>query len=115
MDKVIERPSLGKKQTSPNQLVTLGDLEDFKTELILSIKRLLGEQHKPTDKKWLKSYEVKQLLGISPGTLQTLRNNGTLSFTKIGNIIYYNQEDIERMLTDRQKKSLYDEWNRTRD
>ncbi|MBN8878194.1 MAG: helix-turn-helix domain-containing protein [Sphingobacteriales bacterium] len=114
MGKVRELPALGKKQVASNQLVTVGDLEDFKTELLLSIKHLLSEQRQPTGKKWLKTYEVKQLLGISPGTLQTLRNNGTLPFSKIGGIIYYNQEDIDRLLMDRQRKFLYNERNKRR-
>lgn len=34
----------------------------------------------------------------SPGTLQNLRINGTLNFTRIGSIIYYKQEDINKLL-----------------
>ena len=34
------------------------------------------------------------MLRISPGTLQNLRVNGTLAYTKIGGIIYYKYEDI---------------------
>jgi predicted site-specific integrase-resolvase len=48
--------------------------------------------------KWLKSYQVKNLLKISPGTLQNLRVNGTLKFTKIGGMFYYNNEDIQKLL-----------------
>jgi predicted site-specific integrase-resolvase len=49
-------------------------------------------------KKWLKSNEVRKLLNISPGTLQNLRINGTLRYTKMGSIIYYKQEDINKVL-----------------
>jgi hypothetical protein len=49
-------------------------------------------------KKWLKSSEVRKMLNISPGTLQNLRINGTLRFTKIGSIMYYKLEDINRVL-----------------
>jgi hypothetical protein len=33
-------------------------------------------------KKWLKAHEVRRLLKISPGTLQTLKANGTIPYTK---------------------------------
>ena len=49
-------------------------------------------------KKWLKSNEVRKLLNISPGTLQNLRINGTLSYTKIGGIIYYAYSDLMKVL-----------------
>lgn len=38
------------------------------------------------------------MLNISPGTLQNLRINGTLRFTKMGSIIYYKLEDINKIL-----------------
>ena len=48
-----------------NQLVTLADLEEFKTELIAAVKQLVKTSQNP--KKWLKSSEVRKLTGISPG------------------------------------------------
>lgn len=86
-----------------DQLVTLADLEEFKKDLLLSIKQLLTDNKPPVGKKWLKSYEVRELLRISSGTLQTLRSNGTLPYTKIGGIIYYNLDDINKLLVDMQK------------
>jgi len=44
------------------------------------------------------NYQVKNLLKISAGTLQNLRVKGTLSFTRIGHIIYYKAEDIHKLL-----------------
>jgi hypothetical protein len=58
----------------------------------------LTVHHPATERKWLKSHEVMKLLKISPGTLQTLRFNGSLKFSKVGGIIYYLHEDILRML-----------------
>lgn len=82
-----------------DQLVTLADLQVFKTELLVGIQQLLTDNKPKGDKKWLKSYEVKKLLDVSGGTLQTLRSNGTLPFTKVGGIIYYDQQDIEKLLS----------------
>jgi hypothetical protein len=89
-----------------NQLVTVDDLELFKEDLLLSIKAIiLGNSPQPA-KKWLKSYEVKILLNISPGTLQTLRSNGTIPYTRIGGIIYYDQDDINKVLAARKRGDL---------
>ncbi|RYY00601.1 response regulator [bacterium] len=49
-------------------------------------------------KKWLRSAEVRAILNISPGTLQNLRINGTLAFTKVGSIFYYAFSDIQSLL-----------------
>lgn len=80
-------------------LVTLGDLADFKAELLQDLKVMNKEQASASNKQWLKSHEVRKLLGISPGTLQTLRDNRTLPFTRIGNVMFYNIDDIDKMMT----------------
>lgn len=80
------------------EIITVEDLQVFKTELINDIKDLLKELKGQPNKKWLKSYEVRELLNISPGTLQNLRINGTLPFTKIGGVMYYDYADIQNML-----------------
>ena len=38
------------------------------------------------------------LLQVSPGTLQNLRINGTLPYTKVGGIIYYDAEEIQDVM-----------------
>jgi hypothetical protein len=67
------------------ELITGADLEQFKKELFEVLKQG-GSKPAPENQKWLKSYQVKNRLKISPGTLQDLRINGTLQFTKIGGI-----------------------------
>lgn len=81
-----------------DQLLTVGDLEIFKESLIQEIKNLLANVTAAPAKKWLKSSEVKKLLGISTGTLQSLRVNGTLSHSKIGGTAYYNYDEIAKLL-----------------
>lgn len=49
---------------------------------------------------WLDAQDVMQALHISPRTLQTLRSNGTLPFSRIGNKIYYRRQDILKILSD---------------
>lgn len=49
---------------------------------------------------WLPSHTVERKLGISTRTLQTLRDNGTMPYTKLGGKIYYKRSDIQRILDD---------------
>ena len=48
----------------------------------------------------LDGQDVMMKLHISPRTLQTLRTNGTIPYTRIGRKIYYFRQDIERLLKD---------------
>lgn len=79
------------------QIITLEDLNEFRTLLLNDLKEIIQSKPQQT-KQWLKSNEVRKLLNISPGTLQNLRINGTLSYTKIGGIMYYNHADIDKLL-----------------
>jgi hypothetical protein len=88
------------KRINRDQLLTVGDLEIFRTELIQDIGDLLKNTISAPAKKWLKSTEVKKLLGISTGTLQNLRMNGSLSYSKVGGIIFYDQTEITKLLED---------------
>ncbi|WKK84099.1 helix-turn-helix domain-containing protein [Marivirga arenosa] len=80
------------------EVITTDDLREFKLELLEDFKKLLAEQKGIPTKKWLRSEEVKKLLNISPGTLQNLRVNGTLPFTKMGGVLYYDSQDIHSIL-----------------
>lgn len=80
------------------QIITQEDLTEFRLTLLQDLKDLLTKNGQ-SEKKWLKSKEVRTLLNISPGTLQTLRINGTLTYTKVGGIIYYDQLDIDKLLS----------------
>lgn len=83
----------------PTSIITTDDLREFKMELLDDIKNLLAKQAQGKLKKYLKSSEVMELLQVSPGTLQNLRINGTLPYTKVGGIIYYDVDDIQKVMT----------------
>lgn len=89
------------------EIITTEDLQVFKDELLDDIKKLFNSKSDPTAKKWLKSYEVRQLLKISPSTLQNLRINGTLPYTKIGGLMYYDHDDIQTLLTTNKSRNSY--------
>ena len=79
------------------EVITREDLNHFRSLLLNDLKEIIYSKPNPS-KQWLKSSEVRKLLNISPGTLQNLRINGTLSYNKIGGTIYYKYEDITKML-----------------
>lgn len=78
-------------------ILTQNDLDRFKQDVISEIKALIQNRETET-KKWIKNNEVKKMLDISHSTLQSLRANGTLSYTKVGGTIYYDIEEIEKIL-----------------
>ena len=77
------------------EFITKDDLERFKNEIIEEVNS--GNQNQ-IQKKWLRSAEVRDLLSISPGTLQNFRINGTIPFTKMGATFYYDLEKIQLIL-----------------
>lgn len=82
------------------ELITKDDLDSFKKELFEEIRRngFYFKKADETQKEWLKSYEVRKLLGISAGTLQNLRLKGTLPYTKVGGLMYYRYDDIRKLM-----------------
>ena len=88
----------------PKEIITTDDLREFKLELLEDFKKLLQANPSNQTKKYLKSNEIMELLQVSPGTLQTLRINGTLPYTKIGGIIYYEAEEIQRVMDENKVK-----------
>ena len=81
----IERSTYEELLTSFNSFVT-----KMKEMASISNDKRLGE--------WLDNQDVCQMLNISPRTLQTLRDNGTLAYSQINHKVYYKPEDVERIL-----------------
>jgi len=79
------------------EVITKDDLKTLKQEIITELRTIV--EGRTEQKKWLKSADVRELLSISPGTLQNLRINGTLPFTRMGKTIYYEYNDVIRILT----------------
>jgi len=87
------------------EIITREDLNEFRNVLLNDLKELI-QVKAPQTKKWLRSSEVRKLLNISPGTLQNLRINGTLSYTKVGGTMYYDYQDIEQLLNGNKVNAL---------
>lgn len=94
-------------------ILTLDDLDNFKIELFDELKTVIFPEFKKEilnssnenfleydGKRWLKSYQVMRMLGVSSGTLQNLRINRTIPFTKIGGSLYYPYDGIMKLFKD---------------
>lgn len=62
------------------------------------VEKLCQSGGDKTLKKWLDNQEVCGILNISKRTLQTMRDNGTLSYTQINHKMFYKPEDVERVI-----------------
>ena len=72
------------------------DIKDLKARIEL-LRQSRAEVLKDT---WIDNQDVLQTLHISKRTLQTLRTNGTLPYSKIKGKFYYRVADIEQLLQD---------------
>ena len=79
------------------EVITREDLNEFRTLLLSDLNTMFNSKPQQ-QKQWLKSNEVRKLLNISSGTLQNLRINGTLTYTKIGGILFYASSDLDKLL-----------------
>jgi len=61
----------------------------------------LETEEKNPDNEWVDSYEVCTFLKISERTLQRLRSNGIIAYTKLSGKTYYTIGEIKRMLSDK--------------
>lgn len=84
-------------------LITREYLECFKKEIIAEIQAL---KQQPQQNDWLRSADVRKMLGISAGTLQTLRISGELPYSRMGKTIVYSRKAIEKMLQKNMKNKI---------
>ncbi len=90
-----------------DQLLIVDELYDFKRQLLSDIKTNLKEQIEQPTKKCVKSKNVRKLLAISPGNLQSLRMKGILLYKRVGGLIYPDSEEIQKMLDTKNQYSVH--------
>ena len=100
MERAFRKPheDLYPQKIYASQLITVDDLLQFKKQLLVELVAELKSQINIVPKKWLKSHEVRRLLKISPGTLQTLKASGILPYSKMGGIHFFDYEEIQKIL-----------------
>ena len=88
-----------------DQNITKKDLLEFKALLIIELRDLLRRDELSADRKdeefmWLRSKAIRNLLNISPATLQNLRVTSKIRFRKILGSYYYNKEDLMNLFAE---------------
>ena len=89
----------------PASILTTDDLREVKTKLFDENRALISKSQTPTvhQKKFLKSSDVTDLLGISANTLYQMRVNRQLPFTKVNGTIFFDWDDIMAMMAKNKK------------
>lgn len=84
----------------PAEVLTKEDLELFRVQLLQDIKNIVAGVIKPVAEKpeGYKTADVRKMLGCSVNKLVALRISRKLRTKKIGGTIYYNKEDIKKLL-----------------
>lgn len=60
----------------------------------------------PTNEKFINNNDFLVKLKVSKRTAQTWRDEGKISFSQIGNKIYYLESDVEQLLKENYKKAF---------
>ena len=90
------------------EILTKDDLQTVKQEILNEIRLIFKSKGvNLQQKEWLKSYEVRKMLGISPDTLQQMRINGTLGFSQVGGLMFYKYEDIVKLMDSNKHKNPF--------
>ena len=74
------------------EITTKQDLLNLEERIVNKMTTLL--KIKPQEQQFLKSADVRKMLGLSAGTLQTLRINGSLPYTKLNGTLYYSYDEV---------------------
>ena len=56
--------------------------------------------------KWLRSKDVREMLGISDSTLQTMRIKGTIPAYKLGATWFYREDEILETLFENKNQNV---------
>jgi len=81
--------------------ITKEDLRQFRLLLLSDIEKMIENKKqitKPTvdeDPEWIRSKSIRQILNISPATLQNLRISGKIEFRKVMGSYYYKKKDLQ--------------------
>ena len=83
------------------EVVTKEDLEVFRIRLLRDIQAFIlaqnARQPAPAN-EGIKTKDVRKILGCSVNKLVSLRVARKIRWKKIGGTVYYNREDVKRLL-----------------
>ena len=109
LGKVLRQLPSIQKELLKREIITLEDLTNEQIEVLMEEvyqEEFAGKEPESIQnfskdanlEDWIDGQEVMIKLRICPRTLQTLRSNGTIPFTRIGHKLFYLKQDIERIL-----------------
>ena len=84
------------------EIVTKEDLQVLRVQLINDIKTILLSQPPPVNQviEGYKTADVRKILGCSVNKLVSLRVARKVRWKKVGGTVYYNREDVRRLVDD---------------
>jgi hypothetical protein len=83
--------------------------KDQYTELLTKLETISSQLGTKADAKketFLDNQEFLQLMKISKRTAQTWRDEGKISFSQVGNKIYYKLTDVDKLLHEHYNKAF---------
>lgn len=83
------------------EIVTKEDLQAFRRELLFDFRAILKEEITVRKEGHLQGYktkDVRNILGCSVNKLVSLRVSRKVRWKKVGGTVYYNREDIRRLV-----------------
>ena len=82
------------------EIVTKDDLQIFRQQLIEDFKTIIIQSRQPANEnpQGYKTSHVRKILGCSVNKLVALRVAGKLRSKKILGTLYYNKQDVKRLL-----------------
>lgn len=86
------------------EVKTFERMKDTVELICRKMQKLRSQYQSKQLDEWLDNQDVCLFLNISPRTLQTLRSNGTLSFTQIERKLYYKKKDVIQLLENGKSK-----------
>lgn len=82
------------------EVLTKEDLREFRAQLIEDFKKVIAEIKEPQTgiENGYKTSDVRKILGCCTNKLTALRISRQLRTKKIGGTVYYNKDDIKRLV-----------------
>ena len=78
--------------------INLPMLDQIQERLEVISSKLEEIQNQKSLKRWLSNPEACDFLGVTLRTMQNYRDDGLISFSKVGSKIYYKLSDLEAHL-----------------
>jgi len=83
------------------EMVTKAELDQFRCQLLADIKEVIRAEIcsvKQEQPKGYRTKDVRRILGCSVNKLVSLRIGRKIRWKKVGGTVYYNKEDVRKLL-----------------